>query len=69
MEYEEHREALLKYLDRVPDPRLDISEALYSFSEMGILPDGLTVSHEQAVMIWRLIESVRLFGFPEHLEM
>lgn len=72
-DHEEHFDACLEYLGDSQAKKVndrDLSEALYTFSELNIFPDAVdSVSIEQAIMIWQLVEQVRKNGFPEELRM
>lgn len=47
-----------------------LEEALYAISERGDWKDGVdSVSVEQALYIWRVVEKVRKHGFPKALRM
>lgn len=47
----------------------DLSEALYTFSELGLLGDMEIKDEATAVRIWALVEKVRRDGFPKDLRM
>jgi hypothetical protein len=48
----------------------DLSEALYSISELGMWPDAVdSVSPEQAILCWRLIERLSSDRLPDELRM
>jgi hypothetical protein len=57
----------------VPTPRWagnELAEALYSASELRLWPDAVdSVSEEQALMCWRLIERLRVARLPDELRM
>jgi hypothetical protein len=59
-------------LESVPLPTLndrDVEEALYTLNEHSAWPDDVTVSREQALRCWRLVEWLSRNEFPEHLRM
>ena len=72
-EREAFQGALEDWLD-MPEPvgikKRDISEALYSFEENNLFPDYVdSVSIEQAILCWKIVQRVRLSGFPKELRM
>lgn len=74
MERNEQRKKIRKFLNETHDPDIDgsIHEALYSMSELGMFPDGESVSFEQAIMCWKLVEQLRITyekSFPKELWM
>jgi uncharacterized protein YeaC (DUF1315 family) len=70
MEYEEHREQVSKFFEQ-DDPELvgNLSEALYAMDEFGLWPDDVTVSEEQAITCWAVVEKLRKKKFPKKLVM
>jgi hypothetical protein len=47
-----------------------LAEALYTLSECGLWPDNIdSISTEQAIMCWMVIEKLRVSDFPENLWM
>lgn len=44
-----------------------IAEALYAHDEMHLWPDDVTVSLEQALKCWQVVEACRRAGFPRRL--
>ncbi len=48
----------------------DLSEALYTMSELSLWPDDVdSVSEAQALACWRLVETLRHEQLPEELKM
>jgi hypothetical protein len=47
---------------------LDLSEALYTCNERSVFGDT-NVSSDDAIRIWKLVESIRKHGFPDELKM
>lgn len=62
----EKREKLMEYFDGSnPKMKGNLSEALYSLGEEGCFPDYVdSVSEEQAVLLWRVVEKLRKSKFP-----
>ncbi len=50
------------------EPSREMDEAMYAGSELGIFPFD-EISADDALIIWRAVESVRLHGFPNNLKM
>ena len=49
---------------------MDIEEALYTMSELNMWPDGVdSVSPEQALLCWKLVEYLTMNRFPEKYRM
>lgn len=72
MNKESHRELLLTFLGKMDCPvdKKQLGDALYSFSERGLWPDNVdSVSIEQTVMCWALIEKLKIAPFPKELRM
>lgn len=74
MEWDIHEKKLLDYLADIeiefPGPIMKpgLENALYSLSEHGIWPDSIdSVSAEQAVLCWRIIEKLKKKQFPSEL--
>lgn len=68
----EHRRQVLRFIEGVmcdPIYPRSIEDALYAYNELGLWPDDVTVSAEQAIMCWRLVEALRKAKFPEELRM
>jgi len=71
MEWEEREEKLVDYfnlneLKIETKPGLD--NALYSLSEHSLWPDSVdSVSKEQAIICWRIIEKLKKEEFPSKL--
>lgn len=68
---ERHCHALMNFFKADP-PMLtettDLSEALYTISELRLWPDQVdTVSCEQALLCWKIIEKLRTAEFPDSL--
>ena len=74
MDREEHQQKVADYFNTLEIP-IDINfrnlnEALYSVSELYIWPDDVdSVSDNQALLCWCIIEKIRKDGFPEELRM
>lgn len=68
MDWDEKREALEAFIEGVEEPKLkgDLIELLYSASEMGVCHD-LVIREETAILIWKMVESVRQKEFPDEL--
>jgi uncharacterized protein YeaC (DUF1315 family) len=47
----------------------NLSEALYAMDEFGLWPDDVTVSEEQAITCWAVVEKLRKKKFPKKLVM
>lgn len=47
----------------------DLDDALYTMGETGAWVDDVTVSAEQALMCWRLVEKLRTYRLPKNLKM
>ena len=48
----------------------DLSEALYTFSELGLWKMDIEIKEvEEAIRVWAVVEKVRRDGFPEDLRM
>jgi len=67
------RELLKAFVDDQPAVVVDrkaLNAALYSMSELGLWPDNIdSMSNEQAILVWALVERVRREGFPTELRM
>jgi len=60
----------IKMHDPVESKMDHLSEALYSFKENNLFPDDVSVSPEQAIVCWKIVQRIRLEGkFPEELRM
>ena len=71
MTRDEHRKKLSVWLSSVAAPDLNkyqLSEALYAFIELGLFPDNVSVSPEQALMCYKIVEAVSFLGFPEEMQ-
>lgn len=72
MERPDHIESLEDWLALIDAPLLydddkrAIREALYTFSELGLLED-LSIDYDLAMKIWSIVERARTYGFPEEL--
>lgn len=70
---DEKTSQLRLFLGQVTNPRWygnDLAEALHSVSELGLWPDVVeSVSEEQALTCYRLIEKLRSNKFPAELRM
>lgn len=56
----------------IPDPELigNLDDALYTMSEMGFWPDEIdSISKDQAILCWKIIERLRQQTFPKNLRM
>lgn len=64
---------LSNFISDVKNPIVDssdLSRCLFSFSENGMWEDYVdSVSSEQAIMCWKIIEKLKREKFPENLEM
>ncbi len=71
MNTDEHRERLKEFLfTREPYQSPDLNEALYAISELGLWPDSVSsVSVEQAVMCWQIVQKLMVADFPDELKM
>lgn len=73
MESEEREERLQMFFGEAKPVLLrerDLADALYSISESSRWPDYVdSVSEEQAIMCWRIVEKLRASSFPEDLRM
>ncbi len=53
----------LTFVTKVQKPKVnksDLEELLYTFKETGLFPDDVdSVSVGQAILLWRIVESVR----------
>ena len=70
--HEQHYLDVQTALTRVEQPDeifLDtLAEALYAGSELGVLPFD-SIGQEDAIAIWRAVESVIQYDFPKNLRM
>lgn len=73
---DDHRRKMIAFIDtNVPAPsdvpKGDLSRALYTMSERHMWPDDIdSISIEQAILVWRLVEAVKKSGgFPADLRM
>ena len=70
--HEEHYFAVQKALTRADQPdeiaRDALAEALYAGSELGVLPFD-SIELDDAIAIWRAVESVIQYDFPNDLRM
>ena len=70
MDWEEHKRQVKHFLDDYePDLVGNLNEALYSCNELGLWPDDGTVSMEQALFCWSIVEKMRTHNFPDELRM
>ena len=70
MDWEEHKRQVDNFFtDYEPDLVGDLSEALYTVDELGLWPDDGTVSMEQALFCWSIVEKMRTYKFPDELRM
>lgn len=72
MTHDEHREKLIEwaYGGERPAAHASLSSALYSLSELGVWPDSVdSVSTDQALLCWRVVEKLRHEKFPQSLKM
>lgn len=69
-ERERHKSAVAAFF-KMPKPKLKagLGEALYAASEMSMFPDDASVSEEQAIYVWKIVEAVRAKAFPRALGM
>jgi len=69
MEYEEVVAALENFIgDESPRMIGNLGNGLYAVSERGLWPDDVdSVSEEQALLCWRLVEKLRCADFPDEL--
>lgn len=70
---DEKASKLRLFLAGNPTPRWsgnELAEALYSISELSMWPDSIdSVSEEQALMCWQLVERLRTQKLPDELRM
>lgn len=70
---EAHREAVEDWANSAGRPHVGakvLGEALYSMSELHLWPDEVdSVSREQALRCWQVVEACRRGGFPRVLRM
>jgi len=69
--WDEHKEQVEAFFEQ-PDPVLKgkLDEALYSMSELGLwLDDVDSMSVEQALRVWKVVEKLRSTEFPPDLRM
>lgn len=45
----------------------DISEAAYTASELYLIVDGVSLSVQDIILCWRIVEAIKSTGFPEEL--
>jgi hypothetical protein len=76
MERDEHRDAVVAWAASVMDPMLGpaktspaLSNALYSFTELGLLEGIDSLDVETAVQIWAIVQTAKEKGFPDELRM
>ena len=71
MDKDQRREALEAFFDCLqPVLKGDLNEALYALDESGGWPDYVdSVSPEQALLCWRVVERLRREEFPSELRM
>lgn len=72
--YEKKMKELIEKFFESPQPKLindnDLSEALYSISELGLWPDGDdSMSIEQASFVWQIVETLREKRLPNECRM
>ena len=72
--WEDHKKQMMEFvnggsgLPEIPSKALD--DALYTMNELGLWPDDVTVSEEQALMVWRVVQRIAVTGsFPGGLRM
>lgn len=66
------RSAAMKWANQGRNPAMKkgLGEALYTLSETVAWPDDVSsVSEEQAILCWKLVERLRREAFPDHLRM
>lgn len=68
MDQEEHKQQVSHFLHYY-EPVLigDLDEALHTVNELGLWPDGVVVSEEQALFCWGVVEKMRTVKFPNDL--
>ena len=68
---EEHREKTKAFFDgEKPKLKGNLSEAVYTMSEMGLWEDSVdSVCEEQALLCWAIVEKLRVEKFPDELRM
>lgn len=73
MDIDEHIEKIRDFIGSAQPDGMnvkDLGEALYAYSELGMLIDGVDrISDEQAIQMWRLVEKLRNERFPDSLRM
>lgn len=72
--WEDHKKQMMEFVNggspppEIPTKMLD--NALYTMNELGLWPDDVTVSEEQAIMVWRVVHRIAVTGsFPDELRM
>jgi hypothetical protein len=76
MERDVHKEAVIAWAAPAMAPMIGpaktsaaLSNALYAFTELGLL-DGIdNLDAETAVQIWAIVETAKTKGFPDELRM
>lgn len=75
MDWDEHRAASERFIEVVEKEfpaklKQPLSEAIYTFGELGLWFETEGISTEDGIRIWALVESVRKNGgFPKELRM
>ena len=71
MEFDEKRKLLREFVDfTTPELKGNLASALYSMNELRLWPDYIdSVSEEQAILCWAIIEKLRIQEFPAELQM
>lgn len=71
MERDEQRQRIMEFFQgQEPAVESSLGDALYSMSELGCWPDYVdSVSEEQALLCWRIVEKLRIEEFPKALRM
>jgi hypothetical protein len=63
------KEKIEEYFERETPILHDLREALYAVSELNLWPDDVnSVSAQQALLCWKIIEKVKASGFPDELK-
>lgn len=74
MTNEEKRRQVVDFFGNPPeidiDFRREIAEAAHTFCELGLLVDGLdSISTEQVIQCFHIVDTLRLKSFPDDLRM
>lgn len=65
-----HADNVEKFFEGDTQNLEDLNNALYAVSELGLWPDDIdSVSEEQTLFCWRIIEKLKVAKFPKELSM